>query len=126
MRFTVPVMVMAAGVVLASPVTSTSSLVSRKAAPPPPPPPPPMPMPPKGKPQMMKPGMPGPGGTVANVGPCPMDCWNQAAATAGCDPNADDKCLCGPFFDAVTSCTAAACSIGDNLSTLNVLSPECR
>jgi hypothetical protein len=43
------------------------------------------------------------------------DCWNQAAATANCDPNADDDCLCGPFFDDVTDCTAAACGIADNL-----------
>ncbi|KAA8622317.1 CFEM domain containing protein [Pyrenophora tritici-repentis] len=122
MRYTVPLILMAAVVVLASPVTSTSIAVSRKAAPPPPPGPPG----PKGGPMMMKPGGPGIGGSVANVGPCPMDCWNQAAATAGCDPNVDDKCLCGPFFDAVTKCTAAACSIGENLSALNVLNPPCQ
>ncbi|KAF1834015.1 hypothetical protein BDW02DRAFT_579885 [Decorospora gaudefroyi] len=56
---------------------------------------------------------------VAGIGPCPIDCWNQAAVTANCDPNADDDCLCGPFFDAVTACTAAACGIGDNLGVLN-------
>lgn len=43
------------------------------------------------------------------------NCWNEAAVVAGCDPNTDDDCLCGPFFDAVTSCTAATCSIGENL-----------
>jgi hypothetical protein len=44
-----------------------------------------------------------------------MNCWNEAAVVAGCDPNADDSCLCGPFFDAVTSCSAATCSMGENL-----------
>lgn len=46
-----------------------------------------------------------------------MNCWNEAAVVAGCDPNTDDDCLCGPFFGAVTSCTAGACSIGENLGT---------
>lgn len=44
-----------------------------------------------------------------------MDCWNEAAGVAKCDPNKDDKCLCGPFLNAVTSCTAATCSISENL-----------
>ncbi|KAF1945016.1 hypothetical protein EJ02DRAFT_339366, partial [Clathrospora elynae] len=43
------------------------------------------------------------------------DCWNEAAASVKCDPNTDDDCLCGPFFDAVTYCSAQTCNIGDNL-----------
>jgi hypothetical protein len=43
-------------------------------------------------------------------------CWNEAAANSDCDPNTDDDCLCGPFFDDVASCTAALCNFGDNLS----------
>lgn len=50
--------------------------------------------------------------------PSQMNCWNEAAVVAGCDPNADDDCLCGPFFDAVTSCTAAMCNMGENLGML--------
>ena len=81
----------------------------------------------------------GVGAGVAGVGACPvscllnldyymeeyalmipsqMNCWNEAAVVAGCDPNADDDCLCGPFFDAVTSCTAAMCNMGENLGML--------
>jgi cyclophilin family peptidyl-prolyl cis-trans isomerase len=45
------------------------------------------------------------------------DCWNEAAGSAGCDPNVDDECLCGPFFDDVASCTAALCNAGENLGT---------
>jgi hypothetical protein len=74
--------------------------------------------------------------TVSSVGSCPVrlpsnaparetnpltilqqDCWNESAVTAGCDPNADDDCLCGPFFDAVTECVSQTCSIGDSLRT---------
>ncbi|KAJ4986815.1 hypothetical protein SVAN01_07742 [Stagonosporopsis vannaccii] len=62
---------------------------------------------------------------VAGVGKCPTNCWNEAARKAGCDPNTDDDCLCGPFFDAVTYCTAQTCSAGDNLAALNFLSPAC-
>ncbi|KAJ8109533.1 hypothetical protein OPT61_g7390 [Boeremia exigua] len=72
-----------------------------------------------------KPKDDGVGMMVAGVGKCPMDCWNEAARKAGCDPNMDDDCLCGPFFDAVTYCTAQTCSGGDNLAALNFLSPEC-
>ncbi|KAF1361079.1 hypothetical protein EJ07DRAFT_113473, partial [Lizonia empirigonia] len=50
------------------------------------------------------------------------NCWNEAAAKAGCDPNKSDACLCGPFFNAVTYCTAETCSAGDNLGTLLVSS----
>ncbi|KAK3209066.1 hypothetical protein GRF29_69g596791 [Pseudopithomyces chartarum] len=62
---------------------------------------------------------------VASVGTCSQDCWNESAESAGCDPNSDDDCLCGPFFDAVTSCTSQTCSIGDNLQILNTLEPLC-
>ncbi|KAF2019374.1 hypothetical protein BU24DRAFT_489351 [Aaosphaeria arxii CBS 175.79] len=65
------------------------------------------------------------GEDVANIGPCPRDCWNEAAAEAGCDPNVDDDCLCGPFFDGVTSCVSETCGIADNLSTLYFLEPAC-
>ncbi|XPS77259.1 hypothetical protein M3J09_009287 [Ascochyta lentis] len=65
------------------------------------------------------------GMNVTNVGNCPSDCWDEAAAKAGCDPNSSDECLCGPFFDAVTYCTAQTCSAGDNLAALNFLSPAC-
>lgn len=62
---------------------------------------------------------------------------------ARCDPNTSDECLCGPFFDAVTYCTAQTCNAADNLGTsldlpqvwafadkgslaaLNFLSPAC-
>lgn len=44
-----------------------------------------------------------------------MDCWNEAAVEANCDPNTDDECLCGPFFDALTMCTSQTCNIADNL-----------
>jgi hypothetical protein len=47
-------------------------------------------------------------------------CWNEAASVSDCDPNTDDDCLCGPFFDDVASCTAALCNIGDNLSMLTL------
>ncbi|KAL6155358.1 hypothetical protein ACJQWK_01244 [Exserohilum turcicum] len=67
----------------------------------------------------------GPGAGVAAAGPCPMDCWNEAAGVAKCDPNKDDKCLCGPFLNAVTSCTAATCSISENLAALDVLAGPC-
>ncbi|KAF2626486.1 hypothetical protein BU25DRAFT_422636 [Macroventuria anomochaeta] len=56
------------------------------------------------------------GMNVAKVGRCPTDCWNEAAAKAGCDPNTSDDCLCGPFFNAVTYCTAQTCNAGDNLA----------
>jgi hypothetical protein len=46
------------------------------------------------------------------------DCWNEAAGSAGCDPNIDDDCLCGPFFDDVAGCTAALCNAGENLGML--------
>ncbi|KAF1926471.1 uncharacterized protein M421DRAFT_422805 [Didymella exigua CBS 183.55] len=62
---------------------------------------------------------------VTSVGSCPMSCWNEAAAKAGCDPNTSDACLCGPFFNAVTYCTAQTCSASDNLAALNFLSPAC-
>ncbi|EUC35688.1 hypothetical protein COCCADRAFT_90064 [Bipolaris zeicola 26-R-13] len=67
----------------------------------------------------------GVGAGVASVGACPMNCWNEAAVVAGCDPNTDDDCLCGPFFGAVTSCTAGACSIGENLAALDFLNGPC-
>ncbi|KAL5373309.1 hypothetical protein DPSP01_012817 [Paraphaeosphaeria sporulosa] len=63
--------------------------------------------------------------TVSSVGSCPQDCWNEGAVQAGCDPNADDSCLCGPFFDAVTTCVSQTCSIGDSLQVLNTLEPLC-
>ena len=44
-----------------------------------------------------------------------MDCWNEAAGAVDCDPNVDDACLCGVFFDEVASCTEATCNIGENL-----------
>lgn len=44
-----------------------------------------------------------------------MDCWNEAAGAVDCDPNSDDVCLCGVFFDEVASCTEATCNIGENL-----------
>jgi hypothetical protein len=37
-----------------------------------------------------------------------------------CDPNADDDCLCGPFFDDVASCTASFCNIGENLGKFHM------
>ncbi|KAH6612151.1 hypothetical protein C7974DRAFT_419049 [Boeremia exigua] len=80
--------------------------------------------PPKPKPPPM-PKDDGLQGQVSSVGQCPKDCWNEAAKKAGCDPNSDDDCLCGPFFDAVTYCTAQACSAGDNLAALNFLSVDC-
>ncbi|KAH7064007.1 hypothetical protein BKA63DRAFT_428156 [Paraphoma chrysanthemicola] len=55
------------------------------------------------------------GASVGGIGQCPLDCWNEAAATAGCDPNADDVCLCGPFFDDVAACTGDTCGVADNL-----------
>lgn len=44
-----------------------------------------------------------------------QNCWNESAAAAKCDPNADDACLCGPFFDAVTTCVSTTCSMGESL-----------
>jgi hypothetical protein len=76
------------------------------------------------------------GKKVASIGKCPvrikprrrrdcnllmpekMGCWNEAAARAGCDPNTNDDCLCGPFLNAVTYCTAATCGADDNLGKL--------
>ncbi|KAH7379505.1 hypothetical protein BKA66DRAFT_136977 [Pyrenochaeta sp. MPI-SDFR-AT-0127] len=55
------------------------------------------------------------GGEVAGIGRCTMDCWNEAAVEAGCDPNEDDACLCGAFFDAVIDCTSETCNLSDNL-----------
>lgn len=46
------------------------------------------------------------------------DCWNSSIASAGCDPDVDDACLCGPFFHAVTTCLADKCSVNDNLGKL--------
>ncbi|KAF2437809.1 hypothetical protein P171DRAFT_449571 [Karstenula rhodostoma CBS 690.94] len=63
--------------------------------------------------------------SVSSVGSCPQNCWNESAVKAKCDPNADDDCLCGPFFDAVTTCVSQTCSIGENLSVLNTLEPLC-
>ncbi|KAF1980201.1 hypothetical protein BU23DRAFT_562601 [Bimuria novae-zelandiae CBS 107.79] len=62
---------------------------------------------------------------VTSVGDCSQKCWNESAASADCDPNTDDDCLCGSFFDAVTACTSATCSTGDNLEVLNTLEPLC-
>ncbi|KAF2847049.1 hypothetical protein T440DRAFT_471373 [Plenodomus tracheiphilus IPT5] len=67
----------------------------------------------------------GVGSSVAAVGQCPTDCWNEAVVQADCDPNIDDDCLCGPFFDAVTDCTSEACNTGDNLAALSFLQPVC-
>ncbi|KAF2180555.1 hypothetical protein K469DRAFT_753251 [Zopfia rhizophila CBS 207.26] len=53
------------------------------------------------------------------------DCWNVSAAQAGCDPNVDDECLCGVFFDLVTECVSATCSIPDNLAALDFLDQAC-
>ncbi|KAF2475688.1 uncharacterized protein BDR25DRAFT_300698 [Lindgomyces ingoldianus] len=61
-----------------------------------------------------------------NISPCTQDCWNQAAAQAGCDPNKDDACLCGPFFDAVAGCVSAVCSVPDNLAALDFLDSACQ
>ncbi|KAL6711072.1 hypothetical protein ACN47E_006947 [Coniothyrium glycines] len=66
------------------------------------------------------------GAQVAAIGNCPTDCWNEAAVVADCDPNADDDCLCGPFFDAVTTCTSQTCNVGDNLAALSFLTPACQ
>ncbi|KAF2636922.1 hypothetical protein P280DRAFT_510213 [Massarina eburnea CBS 473.64] len=68
---------------------------------------------------------PGVSKKVASMGDCPQDCWNESAAKAKCDPNKDDKCLCGPFFDAVTSCVSQTCSVGENLQVLNTLETAC-
>ncbi|KAF1913180.1 hypothetical protein BDU57DRAFT_532261 [Ampelomyces quisqualis] len=65
------------------------------------------------------------GVNVAGVGQCPTDCWNEAAANAGCDPNADDSCLCGPFFDNVASCTSSLCNAGENLAALDFMRGAC-
>jgi hypothetical protein len=113
------------GVAVASPVSPSTHLTTRKGPPKPPGPP--------GPPEASAAGM---------VGKCPVsfqwpflplaitksapeqklmplqtDCWNQAAADSTCDPNADDECLCGPFFDDVSVCTSSFCSIGENLGT---------
>ncbi|CBX90834.1 hypothetical protein LEMA_P058680.1 [Plenodomus lingam JN3] len=61
------------------------------------------------------------GVNVAAVGQCPMDCWNEAVEEAECDPNTDDDCLCGPFFEAVTDCTSESCNTEDNLASFNLL-----
>jgi len=45
-------------------------------------------------------------------------CWNEAAGIVGCDPNTDDACLCGEFFDEVAACTGTTCGIGENLRKL--------
>ncbi|KAF2035228.1 hypothetical protein EK21DRAFT_84850 [Setomelanomma holmii] len=65
------------------------------------------------------------GSSVAGIGQCPMDCWNEAAATAGCDPNKSDKCLCGAFFDDVAACTADTCGAADNLAALDFMEEAC-
>ncbi|KAF2242974.1 hypothetical protein BU26DRAFT_570388 [Trematosphaeria pertusa] len=65
------------------------------------------------------------GEAVAAVGQCAQDCWNEGAEEAGCDPNTDDDCLCGIFFDLVTECTSDTCSVADNLEVLNTLQPVC-
>ncbi|KAF1843469.1 uncharacterized protein K460DRAFT_341652 [Cucurbitaria berberidis CBS 394.84] len=65
------------------------------------------------------------GSKVASIGKCPKDCWNEAAVKAKCDPNKDDRCLCGPFLDAVTLCTSQTCNLADNLAALNFLEPAC-
>lgn len=44
-----------------------------------------------------------------------MDCWNEAAGLVDCDPNVDDECLCGTFFDEVAACTGTTCGIAENL-----------
>ncbi|KAF2124950.1 hypothetical protein P153DRAFT_400453 [Dothidotthia symphoricarpi CBS 119687] len=59
------------------------------------------------------------------MGECGQDCWNEAAVRAKCDPNIDDNCLCGPFFDAVTTCTSQTCNTDENLATLDLLEPAC-
>ncbi|KAF2261498.1 hypothetical protein CC78DRAFT_535597 [Lojkania enalia] len=61
-----------------------------------------------------------------DVTPCRQDCWNEAAAGAGCDPNVDDACLCGIFFDLVTQCTSQVCSIEENLATIDFLTEPCQ
>ncbi|KAH7121217.1 hypothetical protein B0J11DRAFT_581966 [Dendryphion nanum] len=68
---------------------------------------------------------PTPDDGTPNIGQCPKDCWNEAAADSDCDPNEDDDCLCGPFFDNVTTCVSQTCSITDNLATLDFLEPAC-
>ncbi|KAH7382602.1 hypothetical protein DE146DRAFT_760439 [Phaeosphaeria sp. MPI-PUGE-AT-0046c] len=85
------------GVSVASPVTPTSPLTRRQDV----------------------------GIDVAGVGQCPTDCWNEAAANSSCDPNADDECLCGPFFDDVADCTSAFCNIGENLAALDFMEQAC-
>ncbi|KAF2734590.1 hypothetical protein EJ04DRAFT_564156 [Polyplosphaeria fusca] len=65
------------------------------------------------------------GEEFASIGPCTEDCWNESAAQAGCDPEADDDCLCGTFFDLVTACTSATCGLADNLAALNNLDDAC-
>ncbi|CAG5145743.1 uncharacterized protein ALTATR162_LOCUS1762 [Alternaria atra] len=105
MRFTIAVVsAVVATAAVASPITSLSTPLSRRKGPP---------------------GPMGTGAGVAGAGSCPMNCWNEAAVVAGCDPNADDDCLCGPFFDAVTSCSAATCNMGENLAALDFLNPAC-
>ncbi|KAF2275628.1 uncharacterized protein EI97DRAFT_459096 [Westerdykella ornata] len=55
------------------------------------------------------------GAQVASIGQCPKDCWNESAGLVDCDPEADDECLCGIFFDLVTNCVSQTCSLTDNL-----------
>ncbi|KAF2684506.1 hypothetical protein K458DRAFT_418079 [Lentithecium fluviatile CBS 122367] len=57
-------------------------------------------------------------------GQCSQDCWNESAQDAGCDPNTDDDCLCGDFFDADTSCVAR-CPAGEALQVINILTLAC-
>ncbi|KAF2705644.1 hypothetical protein K504DRAFT_387597 [Pleomassaria siparia CBS 279.74] len=66
-----------------------------------------------------------PQSSVSNIGQCPKDCWNESASKAGCDPNKSDDCLCGKFFDLVTSCVSDTCSTGDNLAALDFLDDAC-
>ncbi|KAH8728950.1 hypothetical protein GQ44DRAFT_701343 [Phaeosphaeriaceae sp. PMI808] len=67
----------------------------------------------------------GPGGAIGGVGQCPLDCWNEAAGEVDCDPESDDVCLCGKFFDEVSNCAAATCNIGENLSALDFMEAVC-
>ncbi|KAF2877480.1 hypothetical protein BDV95DRAFT_149381 [Massariosphaeria phaeospora] len=61
---------------------------------------------------------------VSSIGQCPQACWDESEVQAGCDPNADNACLCGVFLDAVTACLGT-CSIEENLAALDVLQPSC-
>ncbi|KAF2824285.1 hypothetical protein CC86DRAFT_326873 [Ophiobolus disseminans] len=62
---------------------------------------------------------------VAAVGQCPLDCWTEAAGNVDCDPEADDACLCGTFFDEVSSCAGSTCNIGENLAALDFMEQAC-